>query len=69
MQDRRSRVVAAIHSYNEVKTQHDVRVSAAFAAAFVALRVAPDKVSPIVKGIMNGVKVFLFFLSRILLLF
>ena len=63
LQDRRSRVVAAIHSYNEVKTQHDVRVSAAFAAAFVALRVAPDKVSPIVKGIMNGVKVLLFFLE------
>jgi TATA-binding protein-associated factor len=57
LQERRSRISAAISAYNEVKTQHDIRVSAAFAAAFVALKEAPDKVSPIVKGIMNGIKV------------
>ena len=57
LQERRSRIAAAINAYNDVKAQHDVRVSAAFAAAFVALKEAPDKVSPIVKGIMNGIKV------------
>jgi TATA-binding protein-associated factor len=32
-------------------------VCAAFAAAYVALKNTPDKVSPIVKGVMNGIKV------------
>ena len=41
----------------EVKAQYDVRVAAAFAAAFIALRGTPDKVSLIVKGIMNSIKV------------
>lgn len=55
--DKRSKVVAAIERYIEVKAQHDIRVSAAFAAAFVAFKSTPDKVSPVVKGIMNGIKV------------
>ncbi|GLB35068.1 putative protein with domain of unknown function (DUF3535) [Lyophyllum shimeji] len=54
--EKRNAVVAAIDRYNEVKTQHDIRVSAAFAAAFVAFKSTPDKVSPVVKGIMNGIK-------------
>lgn len=64
--EKRTKVLANIDHYNEVKAQHDIRVSAAFAAAFVALKVTPDKVSPIVKGIMNGVKVCLF-VSRLLI--
>jgi len=55
--EKRLHVVASIERYHEVKTQHDVRVSAAFAAAFVAFKSTPDKVSPVVKGIMNGIKV------------
>lgn len=55
--EKRSKVVASIDRYIEVKAQHDTRVSAAFAAAFVAFKSTPDKVSPVVKGIMNGVKV------------
>ncbi|KAI0320174.1 SNF2 superfamily chromatin remodeling protein [Amylostereum chailletii] len=54
--EKRKIVVATIDRYKEVKTQHDIRVSAAFAAAFVALKSTPDKVSPIVKGVMNGIK-------------
>ncbi|KAL0580433.1 TATA-binding protein-associated factor mot1 [Marasmius crinis-equi] len=54
--DKRALVVASIERYNEVKTQHDVRVSAAVAAAYVAFQSTPDKFSPIVKGIMNGIK-------------
>ncbi len=54
--EKRTGILASIDRYIEVKTQHDTRVSAAFAAAFVAFKSMPDKVSPVVKGIMNGVK-------------
>ncbi|KAF8894499.1 SNF2 chromatin remodeling protein [Infundibulicybe gibba] len=54
--DKRTKVVASIDRYIEVKAQHDTRVSAAFAATFVAFKSTPDKVSPVVKGIMNGIK-------------
>jgi hypothetical protein len=55
--EKRLKIVASIERYVDVKAQHDIRVSAAFAAAFVAFRSTPDKVSPVVKGIMNGIKV------------
>ncbi|KAG7452788.1 uncharacterized protein BT62DRAFT_26814 [Guyanagaster necrorhizus] len=54
--EKRSSILASIDRYIEVKAQHDTRVSAAFAAAFVAFKSTPDKVSPVVKGIMNGIK-------------
>ncbi|TFY68331.1 hypothetical protein EVG20_g3602 [Dentipellis fragilis] len=56
MADKRLIVLTSIERYKEVKAQHDIRVSASFAAAFVALKSTPDKVSPIVKGVMNGIK-------------
>jgi hypothetical protein len=55
--DKRLKVVSSIDHYLEVKIQNDIRVSAVCAAAFVAFKSAPDKVSPIVKGIMNSIKV------------
>jgi len=55
--EKRNAILASIERYNDVKIQHDVRVSASFAAAFVAFKSTPDKVSPVVKGIMNGIKV------------
>ena len=55
--EKRKTVMFSIERYKEVKTQHDIRVCAAFAAAYVALKNTPDKVSPIVKGVMNGIKV------------
>jgi len=55
--DRRSKVVSSIDHYLEIKVQHDIRVSAACAAAFVSFKSTPDKVSPIVKGVMNSIKV------------
>jgi len=55
--EKRGRVVASIERYLEIKTQYDIRISGAFAAAFVGFREIPDKVSPVVKGIMNGIKV------------
>ncbi|KAL4259712.1 TATA-binding protein-associated factor Mot1 [Pleurotus pulmonarius] len=54
--DKRSQVVASIERYVEVKGLHDIRVAAAFAASFVAFKSTPDKVSPVVKGLMNGIK-------------
>lgn len=54
--EKRCKIVTTIERYIEVKAQHDIRVSAAFAAAFVAFKSTPDKVSPVVKGIMNGIK-------------
>ncbi|KAJ3838910.1 SNF2 chromatin remodeling protein [Lentinula raphanica] len=56
IEEKRVVVSASIDRYLEVKTQYEIRVAAAFAAAFVALRSTPDKVSPVVKGIMNGIK-------------
>ncbi|KAI5122989.1 hypothetical protein M0805_006867 [Coniferiporia weirii] len=56
LHEKRVRLEASIQHYNDIKNQHDTRVSAAFAAAYVALKMVPEKVSPIVKGIMNGVK-------------
>ncbi|KAF9068722.1 SNF2 superfamily chromatin remodeling protein [Rhodocollybia butyracea] len=56
IEEKRTVVAASIERYLEIKTQHEIRVAAAFAAAFVALRSTPDKVSPVVKGIMNGIK-------------
>ncbi|KAI0668494.1 SNF2 chromatin remodeling protein [Trametes maxima] len=56
IKEKRVKVVASIERYIEVKAQYDVRVSAAFAAAFVAFKSTPEKVSPIVKGIMNSIK-------------
>jgi len=55
--EKRNSILASIRRYNEVKSQHDIRVSSCFAAAFVAFKNTPDKVSPVVKGIMNGIKV------------
>ncbi|XP_006458226.1 hypothetical protein AGABI2DRAFT_183309 [Agaricus bisporus var. bisporus H97] len=56
MNEKRLTVVASIERYLEVKNQNDIRVSAVFAAAFVSFKDLPDKVSPVVKGIMNSVK-------------
>ncbi|EGN96198.1 hypothetical protein SERLA73DRAFT_170610 [Serpula lacrymans var. lacrymans S7.3] len=41
--EKRQKVVMSIDRYVEVKAQHDIRVSAAFAAAFVAFKSTPDK--------------------------
>jgi TATA-binding protein-associated factor len=55
--ERRNTIAANIDRFHDTKAEYDVRISASFAAAYIALRATPEKVSPIVKGIMNGVKV------------
>lgn len=57
MGEKRNSIAASIERYLDQKAQYDIRVCAAFASAFVAFRSTPDKVSPVVKGIMNGIKV------------
>ncbi|TFK45985.1 SNF2 chromatin remodeling protein [Heliocybe sulcata] len=54
--EKRNKVLSSIERYSEMKALYDNRVSAAFAAAFVAFKSTPEKVSPVVKGIMNGIK-------------
>lgn len=57
--DRRNAIAASIERFFDTKSEYDIRVSAGFAAAYIALKATPEKVSPIVKGIMNGVKVYM----------
>lgn len=57
LKDKRTQIAANIERYIDVKAQYDVRVSAAFAAAYVVMKDTPKKVSPIAQGIMNGIKV------------
>lgn len=50
-------IVASISQYGEIKEQHDARVSAAVAGALIALREMPPKLNPVIRSVMNGVKV------------
>ncbi|KAF8520167.1 SNF2 chromatin remodeling protein [Hysterangium stoloniferum] len=56
LEDRRKLVVAAITQYETTKTRHDTRVSAAFAAAVVALRIQMPKLTPVIKSLTAGVR-------------
>lgn len=47
----------SIAQYSEIKEQHDARVSAAVAGALIALREMPVKLNPVIRSVMNGVKV------------
>ncbi|KAF9019159.1 hypothetical protein BDZ89DRAFT_1139528 [Hymenopellis radicata] len=51
--EKRVAIMANIDRYNEVKAQHDTRVSAAFAAAFVAFRVRLTMSFTLSRGIKN----------------
>jgi TATA-binding protein-associated factor len=57
LEDRRKIIVAAIAQYESTKNRHDIRVSAAFAAAVVALRIQMPKLTPIIKSLTAGVRV------------
>lgn len=50
-------IAASISQYGEIKEQHDARVSAAIAGALIALREMPPKLNPVIRSVMNGVKV------------
>lgn len=48
-----------LHSFEKTKTIEDARVAAAFAAAAIALKTMPSKLTPLIKGVMNGLRVSL----------
>ncbi|TRM59955.1 hypothetical protein BD626DRAFT_572350 [Schizophyllum amplum] len=54
--EKRVTIAASIERYIQTKGQYDIRVAASFAGAIVFLGGVPDKVTPVVKGIMEGVK-------------
>ncbi|GJJ12235.1 hypothetical protein Clacol_006476 [Clathrus columnatus] len=56
LEERRKAVVVSIAQYETTKGRHDLRVSAAFAAAIVALRVQMPKLTPIIKSLTAGVR-------------
>lgn len=57
LRERQMRIVSAIGFYMAMKEKHDRQVSAAVAAAVIALRTMPAKLNPVIRSIMNGVKV------------
>ncbi|KAH7107356.1 SNF2 superfamily chromatin remodeling protein [Auriculariales sp. MPI-PUGE-AT-0066] len=56
LDERRKKIIENISLYEESGTQHEIRVAAAYAAAVIALHLTPTQLTPIVKGIMNGIK-------------
>jgi TATA-binding protein-associated factor len=57
LEEKRREVATSIEKYGEVKEQHDARVAAAIAGALIALRELPPKLNPVIRSVMNGVKV------------
>jgi TATA-binding protein-associated factor len=46
-----------LYSFEKTKAVEDARVAAAFAAAAIALKTMPGKLTPLIKGVMNGLRV------------
>lgn len=57
LKERQMKIVSSIGYYMAMKDKHDRQVSAAVAGAVIALRVLPGKLNPVIRSIMNGVKV------------
>ena len=57
LEDRRRKVMSSIGHYSMMKERYDVQVSAAVAGALIALRVMPSKFGPVIKSVMDGIKV------------
>ena len=57
LEEKRQKIEFSIKQYAEVKEQHDARVAAAVAGALIALREMPPKLNPVIRSVMNGVKV------------
>ena len=60
LEERRKQVADSITAYEDAAAQHEYRIAAAYAAAVIALHLTPTQLSPIVKGVMNGIKVGIF---------
>lgn len=57
LKDRRNKVMVSIGRYGVMKDRYDVQVMAGIGGALVALRVLPPKIGPVVKAIMDSIKV------------
>lgn len=54
---RQRKVMASIGYFMVMKERYDVQVSTAVCGALIAMRVMPSKFGPVVKSVMDGVKV------------
>jgi TATA-binding protein-associated factor len=57
LQDRKRKVLGSIGYFSVMKERYDLQVAAAIAGALIALRVMPSKFRPVVKSLMDAVKV------------
>lgn len=57
LREKQARVVGSIGFYRTMKERHDRQVQAAVAAAVISLRTLPAKLNPVIRSIMNGIKV------------
>ncbi|SRR5258708_6768097 len=57
LEAKRQKINFSIKQYTDTKEQHDSRVAAAVAGALIALRSMPSKLNPVIRSVMNGVKV------------
>lgn len=61
LEERRKTTIASITQYEITKGRHDLRVSAAFAAAVIALHIQMPKLTPIIKSLTAGVRASSFY--------
>jgi TATA-binding protein-associated factor len=59
LEDRRRKLLHVIDMYEKDKAAFDTQLDAAAAAAVVALREIPGKISPVIKGFTQSIKVSL----------
>lgn len=57
LQDRQHKLIASIGFYQATKNKQDIQVYASVAGAVIALQVMPAKLNPVIRSIMNSVKV------------
>jgi TATA-binding protein-associated factor len=57
IQEKQRKVLASIGRYSVMKERYDVQVSSGVAGALVSMKVMPPKIGPIVKAIMESIKV------------
>lgn len=57
LQGRQRKIMASIGYYSIMKERYDVQVSTAVCGALIALRVMPTKFGPVVKSVMDGIRV------------
>lgn len=57
IEDSKRSIREYIHIFEETKAAQDIQVFAAFAAAAISLKVMPPKLTPLIKSVMNSLKV------------